>query len=176
MSVLVKIDPLKEILKHLPETRGLLWEKISVLEKQILDIKGALHHEAGDPQSEEMQEIYPLKQHLEGGLYTRELFMPKGSLVISMIHKQQHPTFLLTGKLSYITDAGEIETIEAPHTIFTQIGTQRVFYMHENSSLCCVYKVKAKTFLEAEAEVYTNNYRDLPPKIINKIKKKLLCQ
>ena len=99
--------------------------------------------------------------------------MPKDGIIISMIHKQQHPSFLLTGKVSYITDAGEIKTIVAPHTIFTQIGTQRVFYVHEDSSFCCVYKVKAKTFEEAEAEVYTNNYRDLPKKIINKINKKL---
>lgn len=153
--------------------RGTLWEKIEEFHRKANALEVTLNHTAGDPQSEELQVICPLKQHIEGGLYTRELFMPKGSIVISMIHKQQHPTFLLTGKLSYITDAGEIETIEAPYTIFTQIGTQRVFYMHEDSSLCCVYKVKAKTFLEAEAEVYTNNYRDLPPKIINKIKKKL---
>ena len=60
MSLLVKIDPLKEILKHVPESRGLLWEKIDVLGKQILEIEGAVHHKAGTPQSEEMQEIYPL--------------------------------------------------------------------------------------------------------------------
>ena len=174
MSVLVKIDPLKEILKHLPETRGLLWEKISILEKQILEIEGAVHHEAGDPQSEEMQEIYPLKQHLEGGLYTRELFMPKGSLVISMIHKQQHPSFLLKGELSYLTDDGKIMRIKAPHTVFTQVGTQRVLYMHEDCEWCCVYKTDAKTFEEAEADVYTNNYKDLPKEII--IKNEKLCQ
>jgi len=174
MSVIVKIDPLKEILKHLPETRGLLWEKISVLEKQILEIEGAIHHEAGSPQSEEMQEVYPLKQHLEGGLYTRELFMPKGSLVISMIHRQQHPSFLLKGELSYLTDDGKVMRIKAPHRIFTQIGAQRILYMHEDCEWCCVYKTDAKTFEEAEADVYTNDYKKLPKEII--IKNEKLCQ
>ena len=174
MSVLVEIDPLEQIVKHIPETRGLLWEKIIKLEEQILSIKGALHHKAGDSQSEEMQEAYPLKQHLEGGLYTRELFMPKGSLVISMIHKQQHPSFLLKGELSYLTDDGKIVRIKAPHRIFTQIGTQRVLYMHEDCEWCCVYKTDAKTFEEAEADVYTNNYKDLPKEII--IKNEKLCQ
>ena len=100
--------------------------------------------------------------------------MPKGSIVVSMIHKQQHPSFLLKGKLSYLTDEGNVVTIEAPHKIFTQIGTQRVLYIHEDSEWCCVYKTDAKTFEEAEADVYTNDYRELPKELI--LKNKLLCQ
>jgi hypothetical protein len=136
-------------------------------------VDGAMVHKAGNPQSEEMKEVFPLKQTLEGGLYTRELFMPKGSLVISMIHKQQHPSFLLKGKVSYINDEGEIVTITGPHVIFTQIGTQRVLYIHEDTNWCCVYKTDAKTFEEAEADVYTDDYRDLPQTVI--IQKKELC-
>ena len=162
-----------DILRGISTGTGLLWDEIENFKNQLIATGKVAVHKAGTPQSKEVQEVYPLKQHLEGGLYTRELFMPAGHVVISMVHKQNHPSFLLKGKVSYITDAGEIKTIVAPHTIFTQIGTQRVFYVHEDSSFCCVYKVKAKTFEEAEAEVYTNNYRDLPKKIINKINKKL---
>jgi len=162
-----------DVLNSVVARRGLMWEKIENFHKKAQALEISLDHTAGEPYSQEFSELCPLKQHIEGGLYTRELFMPKDGIIISMIHKQQHPSFLLKGKVSYITDAGEIKTIVAPHTIFTQIGTQRVFYVHEDSSFCCVYKVKAKTFEEAEAEVYTNNYRDLPKKIINKINKKL---
>jgi hypothetical protein len=100
--------------------------------------------------------------------------MPKGSVVVSMIHKQNHPSFLLKGELSYLTDDGEVVTIKAPHKIFTKIGTQRVFYMHEDCTWCCVYKTDAKTFEEAEADVYTNDYKDLPNELI--LKNKLLWQ
>ena len=61
--------------------------------------------------------------------------------------------------------------IKAPYRIFTQIGTQRILYMHEDCIMCCVFKSDAKTFEEAEADVYTNNYKDLPKKVIKKIKK-----
>lgn len=150
--------------------RGLMWEKIAEFQAQLNMVEGGMSHEAGQKQSEEMKQVFPLKQTIEGGLYTREIFMPKGSLVISMIHKQQHPSFLLRGKLSYLTDEGEVLTIEAPHKIFTQIGTQRVLYIHEDTDWCCVYKTDAKTFEEAEADVYTNNYTDLPESVINEIK------
>lgn len=164
----------EDILKYVHQNRGILWEKIATFKEQLLSIEGSLEHKAGNPQSEEMKEMFPLKQTLEGGLYTRELFMPKGSIVVSMIHKQQHPSFLLKGKVSYLTDEGEIKTIVGPHTIFTQTGTQRVLYIHEDTNWCCVYKTDAKTFEEAEEDVYTDNYRDLP-KIVIKEKKKL-CQ
>jgi hypothetical protein len=118
-----------------------------------------------------LKEFFPLKQNIEGGLYTREIFMPKGSFVVSMIHKQNHPSFLLRGKVSYLGDDGEMNTIEAPKTIFTKTGAQRVLYIHEDTDWCCVYKTKAKTFEKAEADVYTNDYKDLPKKTINKIKK-----
>ena len=162
------------ILNSIILQRGMLWEKIEEFKKQLSKVEGAATHTVGMPQEEEMKAHFPLKQHIEGGLYTRELFMPKGSVIVSMIHKQQHPTFLLTGKVSYITDEGEIKTIKAPYTIFTQIGTQRVFYMHEDSDLCCVYKTDAKTFEEAEVDVYTDNYMELPQELINK--NKVLCQ
>ena len=160
----------QDVLSSIILKRGLLWEKIDEFKTQLNKIEGVVNHTVGMPQEEEVKELFPLKQHIEGGLYTRELFMPKDSVIVSMIHKQQHPTFLLKGKVSYITDEGEIKTIKAPYTIFTQIGTQRVFYMHEDSELCCVYKTEAKTFEEAEADVYTDNYKELPKELINKNK------
>lgn len=160
----------EQILEYVQESRGLIWDRIEDFQNQLKKIEGFLEHKAGAPQSKEMSEMYPLKQHIEGGLYTRELFMPKGSLVVSMIHKQQHPSFLLKGKVSYLTDSGELKTIVGPHTIFTQTGTQRVLYIHEDTEWCCVYKTDAKTFEEAEADVYTNNYKELPQETINKIK------
>tara|TARA_R110002072_G_scaffold125352_1_gene261267 strand:- start:38 stop:574 length:537 start_codon:yes stop_codon:yes gene_type:complete len=160
-----------EILKNIPLSTGLMWEKIALFEKQFSEATKTVQHKAGTPQSEEMKNIFPLKQHIEGGLYTREIFMPKGSLVVSMIHKQQHPSFLLKGELSYLTDEGKVIKIKAPHKIFTQTGTQRVLYMHEDCKWCCVYKTDARTFEEAEADVYTNNYKELPKELIEKNKK-----
>jgi hypothetical protein len=158
----------EDVLKYVNRNRGILWERIAEFKEQLKSAEGALEHKAGTEQSEEMKAVFPLKQTLEGGLYTRELFMPKGSVVVSMIHKQQHPSFLLSGKVSYIDDKGEIVTIEGPRVIFTQIGAQRVLYIHEDTNWCCVYKTDAKTFEEAEADVYTDDYRDLPNTVIIK--------
>ena len=116
----------------------------------------------------------PLKHHLKDGLYTREIFMPKGSLVISYIHKQDHPSFFLSGDMSVLMDTGEVKRIQAPMTVMTETGTQRVAYMHEDCKWTCVYRTDKQTIEEAEADVYTTDYRTLPEHII--LNKKLLCQ
>ena len=158
----------EKVLGGIPQGTGMLWEKIEKFKEQVDSIAGAFTHKAGTKYEGEMSEMYPLKQHLEGGLYTRELFMPKGHLIISMIHKQNHPSFLLKGKVSYLTDEGLIETIIAPHVIKTKEGAQRVLYIHEDTDWCCVYKTDAKTFEEAEGDVYADTYKELPQEIINK--------
>ena len=161
----------ERVLGGIPQLTGIMWDKIKLFQEKLNTLEGVMNHEAGAEQSEELKETLPLKQHLEGGLYTREIFMPKGMVVVSMIHKQDHPSFVLKGVVSYLDDKGVVRTVEGPHKIFTKIGTQRVLYRHEDTTWCCVYKTNAKTFEEAEADVYTNNYKDLPKKVIKKIKK-----
>lgn len=163
-----------DILRGISTGTGLLWDEIENFKNQLIATGNVAVHKAGTPQSKELEEVYPLKQHLEGGLYTRELFMPAGNIVISMVHKQNHPSFLLKGKVSFLTDEGTVETITAPHLIHTKEGAQRVLLVHEDTQWCCVYKTDAKTFEEAEADVYADSYKELPQHIIEK--RILLCQ
>jgi hypothetical protein len=163
-----------DILRGISKGTGLLWDEIENFKNQLIATGKVAVHKAGTPQGEELKKVYPLKQHLEGGLYTRELFMPAGNIVISMVHKQNHPSFLLKGKVSFLTDEGTVETITAPHLIHTKEGAQRVLLVHEDTQWCCVYKTDAKTFEEAEADVYADSYKELPQHIIEK--RILLCQ
>ena len=103
--------------------------------------------------------------------------MPKGSLVVSYIHKQNHPSFFLEGEMSLLLDTGEVKRVKAPMKVLTEIGTQRVAYMHEDCRWVCVYKTDKKTIEEAEKEVYTDNYRTLPTSVLKQYleKKEQLC-
>lgn len=164
----------EQILNAVHHHRGLLWEKIEAFKYLISSVDGTATHKIGEPQEKLMKKYYPLKHHFEGGLYTREIFMPQGHICVSFIHKQQHPSFLVKGKLSYLNDEGEVKNIEAPHTVFTQIGTQRVFYIHEDTTWICVYKTDADNVEDAEKEIYADSFIELPKEIINKALE--LCQ
>ena len=72
-----------EIISNITTYRGVMWDKISEFSKRLQEVEGVVTHKAGDVQSKELKEFFPLKQNIEGGLYTREVFMPKGSFVVS---------------------------------------------------------------------------------------------
>ena len=164
----------EDILLEVHKNKGLLWEKIEEFRLQISSIEGSANHELGENQEPEMIDLCPLQQDLTNGLYTREVFMPKGTLVVSFIHKQDHPSFVLEGEASVLLDDGQIVKYKQGDKIMTKTGTQRVLFMHEDTRWACVYRTNAKTFLDAEKDVYTNDFRLLPKEFLNK--KKLLWQ
>mgnify|MGYP003644690740 FL=1 len=151
----------EDLLSHVHQDRGLIWEEINVFHKQIMEMEGCVNHH-----TDEMEEQCPVEHHLSDGLYTREVFMPKGALVVSFIHKQAHPSFFLSGEMSVLLDTGEVKRIKAPMKVMTDIGTQRVAYMHEDCTWACVYRTDASTIEEAEKEVYTLDFRELPEHVI----------
>jgi hypothetical protein len=159
----------EQFLELIDVDRGLLWEAIADFKENLQTINGAVTHHTDD-----MQKEFPVTHHIKDGLYTRELFMPKGSLVVSFIHLTNHPSFFLKGEMSLLIDTGEIKRIKAPMVVQTEAGTQRVAYMHEDCIWSCVYKTDKETVEEAEKDIYTENYMDLPEHII--FKKQLICQ
>jgi hypothetical protein len=159
----------ENILQYVHQNRGLLWENINTFKENVLSHNGSVKHH-----TPEMEKMMPVTHYLKDGLYTREIFMPKGTLVVSFIHKQNHPSFFLKGEMSVLLDTGEVKRIKAPMKVMTEIGTQRVAYIHEDTTWVCVYRTDAKTIEDAEKEVYTDNYKDLPEHVI--LNKKLLCQ
>lgn len=158
---------MEEILHNIHTQRGLLWESIEDLHKAITGVEGCVEHH-----TEAMQAVCPVTHHLENGLYTREIFMPAGQLVISFIHKQNHPSFFMEGEMSLLMDTGDVKRVKAPMTVHTEVGTQRVAYIHEDTRWVCVYRTDAETVEEAEKEVYTMDFRELPEAVIQK----KLCQ
>jgi len=74
----------------------------------------------------------PLIHRFTEGLYTREIFMPAGSLITSKIHKTQHQYCVLKGAVSVWIDEGEEQYIEAPYVGITEPGTRRVLYVWED--------------------------------------------
>jgi hypothetical protein len=158
---------MEEILHHVHTQRGLLWESIEDLYKAIRGVEGCVEHH-----TEAMQAACPVTHKLENGLYTREVFMPAGDLVISFIHKQNHPSFFMEGDMSLLLDDGTVKRIKAPMVVHTEVGTQRVAYIHEDTKWVCVYRTDAETVEEAEKEVYTMDFRELPESVIQK----KLCQ
>lgn len=75
----------------------------------------------------------PLTHRFVGGLYIREIFMPAGTMITSLIHKTTHPFFVLQGRVSVYSENDGEQIIEAPYIGTTTPGTRRVLYIHEDT-------------------------------------------
>lgn len=74
----------------------------------------------------------PVEHFFTPGLYTRQIFMPAGSLVASRIHKFEHPFVISKGRVLVHIDGGESILLEAPYTGITLPGTRRLLYIVED--------------------------------------------
>jgi hypothetical protein len=74
----------------------------------------------------------PLRHHFAKGVYARELFIPKGMVIVGKIHKHSTLNILSKGDISVTTDEGVVR-VQAPFTVVGPPGTKRVGYAHEDS-------------------------------------------
>lgn len=73
----------------------------------------------------------PVIHRFGPGIYIREVFMPRGALVIGHYHRQAHMNIMLTGKLDILLDGGPPQTLTAPMSFVAKPG-RKVAYIHED--------------------------------------------
>jgi len=81
----------------------------------------------------------PLEHFFPPGLYVRKIFMPAGSMVVSMKHKTTHPFFILKGKVAVLKEAidGGFETeslYSGGDMGITKPNTKRFLYNIEDTT------------------------------------------
>lgn len=93
-------------------------DKIDALEEMILNKYESIEFE--------------VKHTFTPGLYSREIFMPTGSLLTSKVHNTEHPYVVLTGVAVVHMPDGGTEVLAAGHSGITKPGTRRALYIEEN--------------------------------------------
>lgn len=127
----------------------------------ILEFEKKLDAVPNSVKGKELDELCPLKHTFVDGAYIREIFMPKGVLITSKIHKICHPYFVMEGECSVLTDEGIIR-IKAPYHGITQPGTKRILYMHENTRWITVHVTKEKDLAKIEEEIIAKSFEEIP--------------
>ena len=107
-------EAIRERFEDLPEGA----ENIDVIEEAILKF----------PQID-----LPLVHRFTPGLYIRECFLPKNSLVTSVVHKKTHPFVISQGDISVWTKETPAQRLKAPHTGITMAATRRLLFAHEDT-------------------------------------------
>lgn len=103
----------------------------------------------------------PLKHSFADGVYVREIFIPKGTLIVGKLHKHAHPNFLMKGEVSVLTEEGP-RRLKAPLSMISPSGTKRVVYAHEDTIWITIHVTKKKNLQKIEQEVIAKSYSELP--------------
>jgi hypothetical protein len=106
--------------------------------------------------------FFPLTHQFANGMYIRTIFVPKGYMVLTYVHKQSHPAFQLKGDTTVIEPTGN-KRIKGQHQFITAAGTQRLCYCHEDTVWTTVHlNLKNETDIDKiEKEIYASHYSEL---------------
>jgi len=75
----------------------------------------------------------PLVHHINNGLYAREIFLPKDTLLTGKVHNFDHLSTLSKGEVSIYTSDDGLVRIKAPFTWHSKAGVKRLIYAHEDT-------------------------------------------
>jgi hypothetical protein len=68
-------------------------------------------------------------------MYIRCVKVPAGTLFTSLIHMTNNPLFIMKGRVVMYSEIDGEQELESPYIGLTQIGTRRVFLVHEDCVL-----------------------------------------
>lgn len=94
----------------------------------IMGLEAAMQAMPGSLDAEDFKTTH----HFAPGIYMRELFIPKGTVLTGKIHKTEHLNIMSQGRLTVWTEDG-MKTVTASTVIKSQPGIKRVGYAHEDS-------------------------------------------
>ena len=101
----------------------------------------------------------PVRHHFSQGVYGREMFIPKGTVVTGHIHKYTQLNVLICGELSVLTEDG-VKRVRPPFVVVSPPGTKRVAYAHEDTIWLTIHgteetdvdKIEEKFIAQTEQE------------------------
>lgn len=122
-------------------------QKILKLEESMKDIPSVLDQ-------------CTLRHIFAPGLYAREMFIPKGTVIVGKIHKHAHVNTISKGRCSVMTEFGELQ-IEAPHTFVSEPGTKRVVVALEDVIWTTYHPSEETDLVKLEESIIAKTYDDI---------------
>jgi len=133
------------------EAQGAMRDKIMLFEQALSEQPGAFVGESDE---------FPVVHEFADGLYIRSLHIPKGGCITGKIHRFSHPSFLMKGEISIVSESGGVQRLKAPCMVIAPSGTKRVGYAHEDTVWTTVHATKETDLKKIEAEVIAPSFED----------------
>lgn len=139
-------------LKKMPTTKAAIQKMVNI-EEIMAQFPGARFDD----------DTSRLEHTFGDGLYTRKIFMNKGDVIVSKIHKTTHPYFVLLGEC-LVWDGEKRVRIKAPYHGITKAGTKRVLFILEDCVWATVHATEETDLEKIEEQIIAKNYDELVSK------------
>jgi hypothetical protein len=115
------------------------------------------------PDSYNMEEFNEGKitHHFGTGVYGRELFIPKGNVIVSKIHRGKTFNVIAKGVISVICPHNGYNTYEGPHCFVSEPFTKRIVIAHEDTLWITSHGTHKTDLDEVEEEIIAKDFEEL---------------
>lgn len=121
-------------------------DKILAFEKKALDM----------PQIE-----IPVNQYIHGGMYAREITIPKDTIVTGQIYKYDHFEVMIKGDITLTTDTGDTQRLTGYNCIKGMSGKKRAAYAHEDTTWVTFHPFDGDDGDEIQAFITAETFEEL---------------
>lgn len=106
---------------------------------------------------------FRLKHTFTTGVYVREIFLPKGAVLVGKIHRHDHANFISYGDVTVLTKDGR-QRLKGPCTLVSTAGTKRAVYVHEDTVWTTIHAnpTNETDLAKIEDFVICKDYEELP--------------
>jgi len=73
----------------------------------------------------------PVTHHFGPGVYIREVRMPAGSLVLGHKHNTNHTNILVSGRLKFLNEGGDVVELVAPCVLTSNSGRKLAYIIED---------------------------------------------
>jgi hypothetical protein len=94
------------------------------------------------------------------GLYAREIFIPKGTVLVGKVHRFENLNIISQGDITVLTEDGALR-IKAPFTVVSPPLTKRVGYAHEDTVWTTVHATDETDPEKLEDELICPTFPDM---------------
>lgn len=116
----------------------------------------------GSVQGEELEKMCPTEHSFAGGIYVRQMFIPKGTVIVGKIHRHAHPNFIMRGVIDVVSEEYGKQRIIGPIHFISKAETKRMGLALEDTIWVTIHEVGAERDLKKIEEMLTvSTYAEL---------------
>ena len=108
------------------------------IRKDILDFESMLSKVPGAVFGFD-NDLCPVKHSFTDGIYTREMFIPKGVALTGVIWNSEFPYYVTKGELIIVNEFEGRKVVKSPCSLISKRGTKRAIFAKEDSILITIH-------------------------------------